>query len=862
MLWPMELMAADLGFAPLDYAWALRLAGWAAIALEVLLLLVRIWSNRSGGSAALLTVGCLAGPVTAPAAALWSVVGMGSGDSAGPWRAARLFARAAVLELMLLIALLGLPPGWPNAAVVNLALLAGLWAIRSYRRTTTPVNRRIKAALLAMRIAAIVLLACWAARPRLEYYHDRQIRQTVLVGIDVSGSMGRRDMPPSYRMSQIPEQADLAARIDSVSQALSDTAELWSQLAEQADVQIFTFGRSASAAAPMLGQSGRQIVSGLAARVDGTALSEATLAAAAQQQEMGRKLACVVLITDGNDNASRLADPQRLAEQMRLRSVPLYTVAAGWNEVTASTKSLQIEQLEAAEVVDAFSRLPISAQMRALGLAGREVEVSCRFGPEVIETRRIAIEQDDASLDLQFVHVPLQVGYHRLQVEAKLLGPEPKNYEPAQHPSRLVQVVDREIRLLYLEGRIVYESKYIAQAIASGRRFSLDRRVLSGGSFARGPGALSEDIDDWLGYHAIVLGSIQPDRFSQKQLEILRTLVDEKGKGLAMIGGPESFGAGGWGRSPLAEVLPLDWDNSSGQIDQPVQVEPTPAGRDSGLMQIGQGNDVQAAWARLGPLPGANRIAARPGGRVLAVDQASRPMIIAGQYGAGRTVAIAFDETWRWVLTPEDTQALQKRFWRQVALFLANPKGNVWITTDQPSYDLSVLQTTTRSQTITAGVEDAAGRPVSDPQGLEVTLSDPKGNARKLDLVRERDVLTGQLPSIQSAGTYRLAIRAVVAGQQLVAEHQFEVLRRDLEGREVLADYELLETLAARTRGRFVPLRDLPSQLEALQVESTPQIQRVFEPVDLWRQWAWPVVAVVMALLCGEWVLRRKRGLI
>jgi hypothetical protein len=845
-----------------DYAGVLRVAAVAGLLVEAAILVVRIWSGRSGPAAAAVAFGCLLGPLTAPAAGLWAVVSIGQDREGRSLHLAGLFAHAAVLEILALVLLVSLPGGWPNSSVVVLAALAGAWAVRSYRRTTSPLRRRRKALLLAIRLGAIFLLAAWLTHPRLEYYHDQEIRRTVLVGIDVSKSMGRADMPPVYRMGQVPEETNLVSRIAAVRQALADQAGALDALAEKADLRVFTFGPTASPSAPMTGQAGRRILESLSARAEATALGDAALAAVAEQDQLGRELAGLVLITDGNQNLAELAGPERLGEQLSLRSVPLYAVAAGWNEVTASTKSLRVEQLQAPEVVDAFNRLAITARLETMGLAGREVEVRCRFGEQVVDTRRIPIGRDRQQVELQFSHVPLQVGYHRLQIEAELLGSRPRNLQPTQPPSRLVQVVDREIRVLYLEGRIRYETKFITQAIAAGRRFSIDRRVLTGRNWGRGPVRLGDEMDDWLSYHAIVLGSVEPRMFSAEQLGILRRLVDEKGKGLAMIGGQKSFGAGGWGQSPLAAVLPLDWSESTGQIESSVQILPTPAGMQSDLMRIAPDQEVGQGWARLGPLPGANRIAARSGGRVLARDARGNAMIISGRFGSGRSLAIAFDETWRWVLTPRDTQALQKRFWRQVALHLADPRGNVWITTDQPGYDLRVLQTTTRTRSITAGVEDAAGRPVADPETLQVTLTDPGDNVQQIELVRANDVFQGQLPAIDGAGTYRLEIRATVGGREMAAQHQFEVFRRDLEGRDVLADYDLLRRLAGRTRGKFVPLRDLDEALEALDVEASPLVRRVFKPVDLWRRWAWPVALAVMALLMTEWTLRRKQGLV
>lgn len=61
-------------------------------------------------------------------------------------------------------------------------------------------------------------------------------------------------------------------------------------------------------------------------------------------------------------------------------------------------------------------------------------------------------------------------------------------------------------------------------------------------------------------YDAVVLINEPAYNFTQQQQEELRQFVHDGGGGLMVIGGPESFGAGGWIGSPLEEALPLKLD--------------------------------------------------------------------------------------------------------------------------------------------------------------------------------------------------------------------------------------------------------------------------------------------------------------
>lgn len=64
-------------------------------------------------------------------------------------------------------------------------------------------------------------------------------------------------------------------------------------------------------------------------------------------------------------------------------------------------------------------------------------------------------------------------------------------------------------------------------------------------------------LAEWAGYDCVVLFDEEAGWFSQEQQENMRRYVVDAGGGLIVVGGPNSFGAGGWIGSPLADALPL-----------------------------------------------------------------------------------------------------------------------------------------------------------------------------------------------------------------------------------------------------------------------------------------------------------------
>ncbi len=68
------------------------------------------------------------------------------------------------------------------------------------------------------------------------------------------------------------------------------------------------------------------------------------------------------------------------------------------------------------------------------------------------------------------------------------------------------------------------------------------------------------DLLGLLNYSTIILSNIPANVFTDEQLQMLASYVKDLGGGLIMIGGDESFGAGGWMGTPVEEVMPVTFE--------------------------------------------------------------------------------------------------------------------------------------------------------------------------------------------------------------------------------------------------------------------------------------------------------------
>lgn len=76
----------------------------------------------------------------------------------------------------------------------------------------------------------------------------------------------------------------------------------------------------------------------------------------------------------------------------------------------------------------------------------------------------------------------------------------------------------------------------------------------------RSPRSATGSLVELQGHDAIVLFDLPAGEFSRAQQTDLAAYVRDAGGGLIMVGGPRSFGAGGWLGTPVAEVMPVEME--------------------------------------------------------------------------------------------------------------------------------------------------------------------------------------------------------------------------------------------------------------------------------------------------------------
>src|SRR5262249_1382 len=137
--------------------------------------------------------------------------------------------------------------------------------------------------------------------------------------------------------------------------------------------------------------------------------------------------------------------------------------------------------------------------------------------------------------------------------------------------STYVTVTKEGISVLYVEGKYrAWEPKFIRYALSQDPSIRLFEAVRLTDD---PPPPHQADLFQFEKQHydVIILGDVTARRLSAGNPQNLATInkqVFEKGVGLMMIGGYESFGNSDWQNTDIAKLLPVDLE-AMGQVDGP-----------------------------------------------------------------------------------------------------------------------------------------------------------------------------------------------------------------------------------------------------------------------------------------------------
>ena len=176
---------------------------------------------------------------------------------------------------------------------------------------------------------------------------------------------------------------------------------------------------------------------------------------------------------------------------------------------------------------------------------------------EKLEERHVTLKPGP---NVQHVRVPAlnEPGLHRFKATFNADGPAGAVDSRSAEALRVAEAftfVKGRGNILFVDGTENNAGQVLANALAS------EGIEIRQADHIR-PENFPNSLVDLQGYDVVILANVArgSEGLSEDQQAILASYVQDSGGGLVMIGGPNSFGAGGWEGSKLEQVLPVNMD--------------------------------------------------------------------------------------------------------------------------------------------------------------------------------------------------------------------------------------------------------------------------------------------------------------
>ncbi|MBI5866203.1 MAG: VWA domain-containing protein [Planctomycetes bacterium] len=789
----------------------------------------------------------------------------------------------------------GLPQGWGR--LFAFALLIGLcygvvWLYRREGRAGS--SPRIRTMLAAMRCAVLLLLAGVWLEPVIATYVRRTSRAATIVLVDTSTSMTIADEPRDGGEGQ--------ARLDGVRRLLGDDQHAWLHaLAARNDLAIYTFGADTRRVRLPWENAASQPTS---ASMESIALDDA-LSAIQSHTDIGQALlsalgnagdgpvAGVVLFSDGQINQGLEAED--LASQVRNGRTHLYTVGVGQD---VEPPNVRVASISAPATAARGDPIEIRVEVSAAGIEAAPLKLellSRRVGDagdseRVVATREVVVGGDRGVVEERF---RVETDSEGEFVYRARVTPPPQDIVPFDNiRSASVLVLDDKLRVLIVAGRPTYDYRAVTALLSRDKTIDLSCWLQSADANALRDGTtviddLPRKPEALFAYDVVLLMDPDPRELDSSWAVNVRRLVDELGGGLLLQAG--SFYTARFLRderlTDLVSILPIAPDpdadvrlSERGAFHtQATALRVPDDARGHPVLQLHPDatanraiwESLVGAWwylpvLREKPLAAVLLRGAAAGAASLSPERGEQssslsPLLMTAQpFGAGRTLYLGFDGTWRWRANAE---RYFNRFWIQVVRYLAQARRQGvsrrgTIVLDRESYEVDQVGR------IEARVLDPAFAPLQEPAvEAEIETADGRREPLSLSAIPGREGWYAGKTTFEQEGPTLVRIPLSGGGgakNEALVKHA-QVQRPDVEMRALRLRADVLTRLAEQSEGKYVPLaqaRDLPNEIaNASQIRTIPGPRRA-----LWdRGW---VMTVLAALLCVEWFIRRRNHLL
>ncbi len=570
-----------------------------------------------------------------------------------------------------------------------------------------------------------------------------------------------------------------------------------------------------------------------------------------------RPIAAIVMASDGIDTSG--FEGSATDDRLQASGIPVFTIPVGLTKIDADLGIRQVN-LPASTLPGA----KIEARLTVEHDTGGSARLRVFSGSELLHADTVALDPDRQHTTIKVPLTPTQPGIQELKFEIESDQTDP-HLENNTHTS-VLRVRERLMRVLYIEGEPRWEYKFIRRALTEDPVVEIvtHLQVSPNKVYRQGIESAAELADGFpdsaqalFRYDAIILGSLAAASLSAEQHTLIHDYVNDRGGRLLMLAGSRGLGAGGWGETPVGDILPTRLPPSDNDRfhREKAHAEPTQAGYAEAFMRLAEDN--REAWATLPELANYQSIGTlKPGARTLlriATREGSQPLLAVSSFGRGQTYVLGTAGTWRWQMSLPVDDLRHEKFWRGLlrTLVAGAPERNT----------LQVQADAKGNLQLDASFVSPAWNRYDDAE-VTARLTDQSGGETTIALQSVAGS-SGQYRATQSdlpAGFYAAEARLeTAAGDEVeIARSGARLTSVAAEAKQRRADPDWLARLASRTGGALIAadaLDQLADRIKGSEAGARAEV----------RLAAWNLPAfflLLVALKSVEWLLRRRWGII
>lgn len=756
------------------------------------------------------------------------------------------------------LAQLSLEPvfGWWAVAPLAIIMFASLWLTLS----SQGISLSGRLVLMGLRLcAALVLLLGWL-RPGLITTIERETEGAIAVLMDRSLSMTLPSDTSGLNRWDVQRDAW---------QAIESSTSL--KLGETRLVPYFYDRTLKPAEADDLPALSKTFASSPTGRLTDLGRALADIG----KQQLEPPLRGVIVMGDAAQTLLPAeTDPTAVARQMAQLDQPIVFVGIGPRGEQSTLKDVAIESMP--EYFTAFVAKELSVPMviKAEGMQNQPIDIKLTLRASgkpdrEVASRRVQASRPSEQLPLELKVVVPEQGEYLLVATATVDARE--QIESNNTALGFVSVREGGVKILYLEGQPRVEQTFLRRALQESFDFEVDYLWFSEKAQRGQPQEITGQVK-LESYDAFIIGDLDAGAMTQPTLQAIARRV-QRGAGVLFLGGYHSFDAGGYDKTALRQLIPLEmtkpaqrWDT---KIDETLHVrgdiilQPT---RPHPVTNLLPEPDNTQLWKSLKPLKGMNRFGQlnpSPGTQTLLESQDGDPVLVTGETGNGRALAFAGDTTYQWFLAGEASgqKRVHQQFWRQALLWLIRRDSiseGFRLTLDRRRMELDA--TPKLSIEWFGGSEN---KPM--PEQLKLELSREGAWLRNVESnATDASTRESRIAGLDRAGLYRVALSATGAsGETYTSDIAFVVMDESREVTQLAADWQMMNNVVSANQaagGQLILPEDIGRALDWFRDRQDATKVTTIEKRRLGdAAWdAWLTLAVFCIVMSIEWGLRKS----